>query len=58
MDEERKRQNKKEPTGMSREAFREKFIRKNNEVYNGPFEIVKRECNKDIKDELPNNITT
>ena len=27
MDEERQRQNKKEPTGMSRDAFLEKFVK-------------------------------
>ena len=43
---------------MSRDAFREKIIKLNFEEYNGPFKTVKRECNKDDKDELPSNITT
>ena len=43
---------------MSREAFLEKFVKSFNEEYKGPFKIVKRECNKDNKDELPYNVTT
>ena len=51
----------KEPKGRSRHAFMESFVKICNDEFDLPFEFVKRECNKDNKDnpdDIPNKITT
>ena len=46
MDEERQRQNKKEPTGMSRDEFAKMLAGVINDSYDLAFKLVKRECNE------------